>query len=44
MLSAWPIWAIPKRLYLALFAGLPGRCPTDGGGNLIALAGRDGEF
>jgi hypothetical protein len=32
------------RSYLAPFAGAAGLVPTDGGGNLITLAGRDGAI
>jgi hypothetical protein len=44
MLEAWPIWAIPEGLIRRRIAGAAGLMPTDGGGNLITLAGRVGAL
>ena len=45
MLSTWPIWAIADDdLIWRRIAGAAGLMPTDGGGNLITLAGRVGAI
>jgi hypothetical protein len=45
MLEMWPLWAILNDdLIWRRIAGAAGLMPTDGGGNLITLAGRDGAI
>jgi hypothetical protein len=42
--STWPIWAIPDEDLIWRRCRAAGLMPTDGGGNLITLAGRDGAI